>query len=296
MNLGLLIFNLLPIYPLGGGQILRSLLWFKLGRARSLRVVATLGLLGALGLIAAAVFLRDVWIGLISLYMVMVCWTSLQHAQILSLSESSPDSTTPALRGRLGEEYTEITDPDVQSRVRARHESKIASLQALGFQQFRFCLESLPPYSAISKFLIILMTFRKEVLVFSKPARFGSAYILLSHSSPISIAEVSGLGIKLYSVFSDGTLLISYTYRSPLTPGAYSKIIKNHPSQNAEEAWLAHRQKSAELVAQGPKAAHSFLVRRLCRNRRDEAGNGDPAIAGSRRSSPHRIIPPASRH
>lgn len=247
MNLGLLVFNLLPIYPLDGGQILRALLWFVMGRARSLKVVAALGLLGAVGLIAAAFLLHSVWIGLISLFMVMNCWTGLQQAQILSRSATSASGS----RGRLGEEYAEITDPSIQSRVRARHSSKIASLQSLGFQHFAYRLEALPPYSAISKFPIVLMMLRKEVLVFPKPARLGVANILLTHSSPNSIAEITGLGIKFYSIFMDGTLLISSSYRSPLAPGSNCRIIKNPDSQTAEEAWLAHKQKVAELGTQG---------------------------------------------
>jgi Zn-dependent protease len=257
MNLGLLIFNLLPIYPLDGGQILRSLLWFVLGRARSLRVVAVLGLLGAAGLIAVAFLLHSFWLGVISLYMVMNCWNGIQHAQILSRLESS----SPALGGRLGEEYTEISDPSVQSRVRTRHASKTAPLQTLGFHHFAFCLELLPPYSAVSKFPLVLMTFGKEVLVFPKPARLGIANILLSHSSPSSIAGITGLGIKFYSVFSDGTLLISSNYRSPLVPSPNSRIIKNPHCQTTEEAWLAHKQKAAEIRSAGLNSAQPLFVR-----------------------------------
>ncbi len=47
INLRLLIFNILPIYPLDGGQILRSLLWFVMGRARSLMAATVIGFLAA---------------------------------------------------------------------------------------------------------------------------------------------------------------------------------------------------------------------------------------------------------
>jgi Zn-dependent protease len=81
INIGLLIFNILPIYPLDGGQILRSLLWFVLGRARSLMAAAVLGLVGAVAFIGYAIWTRDIWLGAIALYMVVNCWASFKHAQ-----------------------------------------------------------------------------------------------------------------------------------------------------------------------------------------------------------------------
>lgn len=83
INTGLLIFNILPIYPLDGGQILRSLLWFVLGRARSLMVAAIMGLLGAVAFIGLAVWRRDLWLGAIALYMAMNCWAGFKNAQTL---------------------------------------------------------------------------------------------------------------------------------------------------------------------------------------------------------------------
>jgi Zn-dependent protease len=83
IDVGLLIFNILPIYPLDGGQILRSLLWFVLGRGRSLMVATVLGFLGVAGFIGLAFWMQDVWLGAIAVFMLLNCWGGLQHARAL---------------------------------------------------------------------------------------------------------------------------------------------------------------------------------------------------------------------
>src|SRR5438552_3397952 len=51
-------FNILPVYPLDGGKILWSLLWFVFGRARSLMIATVLGFVGIIGFIGLAFWIR----------------------------------------------------------------------------------------------------------------------------------------------------------------------------------------------------------------------------------------------
>jgi len=83
INLWLLAFNILPIYPLDGGQILGSLLWYVVGRARSLMISTILGLLGVVGFIALALIRGSVWFGALAVFVLMNCWAGFQHARTL---------------------------------------------------------------------------------------------------------------------------------------------------------------------------------------------------------------------
>jgi Zn-dependent protease len=81
---GLLLgFNLLPIYPLDGGQIVRALLWFVFGRANSLLIASVIGVIGAAGLGACALYLQDYWFGFIALFALMQCVQGFQQARSL---------------------------------------------------------------------------------------------------------------------------------------------------------------------------------------------------------------------
>lgn len=79
----LLLFNVLPIYPLDGGQILRSVLWFMIGRGRSLQVAAIIGIAGGLALAGYALYLGSIWMVLITLFLMSNSWRALKHSREL---------------------------------------------------------------------------------------------------------------------------------------------------------------------------------------------------------------------
>ncbi len=94
INTALLVFNLLPVYPLDGGQILRALLWFPLGRIRSLRIATAIGLVGGAALALYA--LRDrrisnaigsMWIGIMAFFLLSRAWAGWQQAGALAAED-----------------------------------------------------------------------------------------------------------------------------------------------------------------------------------------------------------------
>ncbi len=83
VNIVLLIFNMLPVYPLDGGQILRALLWFPFGEIRSLQIASVIGLIGGAGLAALALFWRSIWTGVMAFFLISRAVAGWQQAKLL---------------------------------------------------------------------------------------------------------------------------------------------------------------------------------------------------------------------
>ena len=99
INTALLVFNLLPVYPLDGGQILRALLWFPLGPTRSLQIATFIGLLGGGALALYAFKITSLWIGFMAFFLLSQSWAGWQHAGVLAAEERE----AMRLRGETGE-------------------------------------------------------------------------------------------------------------------------------------------------------------------------------------------------
>jgi Zn-dependent protease len=71
----LLFFNLLPIFPLDGGQMLQSLLWAKLGHYRATLIACSVGMVGSVLMVAVAIPNHSILLGLIGVSCFINCLT-----------------------------------------------------------------------------------------------------------------------------------------------------------------------------------------------------------------------------
>jgi Zn-dependent protease len=91
INAGLLIFNMFPVYPLDGGQILRSLLWFPLGEIRSLQIASVIGIAATIPLAGLMFFLGTpiLWAAIMSFFLVSRAVAGWQYAKALIQEEEA---------------------------------------------------------------------------------------------------------------------------------------------------------------------------------------------------------------
>jgi len=100
INAVLLGFNLLPVFPLDGGQIVRGLLWFPFGEIRSLQISSVIGLIGGAILGVVGLMAGSVWWAVLAFFLLSRAWSGWQQAKAMIAASKmgipiSPSPTAP---------------------------------------------------------------------------------------------------------------------------------------------------------------------------------------------------------
>ncbi len=118
MSFLLLLFNLLPVFPLDGGRIVQALLWQKLGYVRSMRWAVRIGYFGAIGLGMTGIITRQWMLLGIAFFGGITCY--LTHKQLeFTQSMMGFEHDDYALQA-----YESENDPPTHSKRQEKREAK----------------------------------------------------------------------------------------------------------------------------------------------------------------------------
>ena len=139
-------------------------------------------------------------------------------------------------------EITEIFNKRLQKRLDKRYAEQVNKLKKLGFQHMAYVAEDHGPFSALTMFNFIPPALQGgEVLVIRWPFRLTSANIVMEIADPPSLALCMGLGIKFYTIFENGSVILSSDFTSRRVPKQGSNFTRLPTKSTTQATWNLHR-------------------------------------------------------
>lgn len=122
VNLVLLLFNLLPMFPMDGGRIMQALLWRWIGYSRSMRIAVRVGYVGAILLGVAGLVMRDGWLIGVAIFGGITCYVTYKQLQWTDemMGFESDDYALSLQYGTPGEQAGEPAAPSRAEKLAER--------------------------------------------------------------------------------------------------------------------------------------------------------------------------------
>ena len=152
--------------------------------------------------------------------------------------------------GRI--ECVQIFSPALDQKIRARYQAEIDALSRLSFNYFCSYAGTFSAFRLLLVLpaLVTLMSLvMREVIWLGRDGKIGSCNPVMTASDGSAYAEASGLGVKFYTAFTDGTFLVSANHESFNCEGPV--MTKRWRVATVSEAWAGHRSSIEEFEAAG---------------------------------------------
>ncbi len=160
MNLVLLLFNLLPIFPLDGGRIAQALLWRRMGYARSMWVAVYTGYFGALALGIVGIVINAVPLVMIAIFGGLTCFVTSRQLQFtdefLGFEEAGGRPSHAPAEGRAARSARQQRRAERRARALREEARRLDAVLTKVFQ------EGLQSLSASERRLLRRATRRKQ--------------------------------------------------------------------------------------------------------------------------------------
>jgi hypothetical protein len=148
--------------------------------------------------------------------------------------------------------HVQISSPELEQRLRMRYKSEVGQLTDLGFEYLFSDGETFSLYRLallLPALTVFLMWIKGEVLTIQDGAKLHVCYPVFGSKDKTAYAHPFGLGVKFYSAFQDGTLLVSKNFKGD--GASRSMIVILDGKFSIRNTWETHRKQIELMEAEG---------------------------------------------
>jgi hypothetical protein len=150
-------------------------------------------------------------------------------------------------------EYIQITSSAFELRIRDRYRSECSQLANSGFSPLFFYGEATPLFRLLliyPAFLFLVMALNREVVAIHNGSRIAFGFPVLISNDRTTYAHPMQLGIKLHTLFQDGTILLTKSFGGKSKYGP-AVILQRITGANTDVLWSEHQKRVQALQTAG---------------------------------------------